>query len=101
MLDEIERVSLDAYTDVSNADMQAALRVFRAIEETAAFGVAKALYGDAHGGFGDLKIASIESGFPGVEQRSDGEDVVVEVEDLPLGRPLASGAIIPRPLRPR
>jgi len=25
-------VSLDAYTDVSRADMQAALRVFRAIE---------------------------------------------------------------------
>ena len=32
VLDEIERVSLDAYTGVSNADMQAALRVFRAIE---------------------------------------------------------------------
>jgi MarR family transcriptional regulator for hemolysin len=32
VLDEIERVSLDAYTDVSRADMQAALRVFRAIE---------------------------------------------------------------------
>ena len=27
----------------------------------------------------------------------EGEDVVVEVEDLPLGRPLASGAIIPKP----
>jgi hypothetical protein len=27
----------------------------------------------------------------------EGEDVVVEVEDLPFGRPLASGAIIPRP----
>jgi DNA-binding MarR family transcriptional regulator len=32
VLDEIERVSLDAYIGVSNADMQAALRVFRAIE---------------------------------------------------------------------
>jgi MarR family transcriptional regulator for hemolysin len=32
VLDEVERVSLDAYTDVSRADMQAALRVFRAIE---------------------------------------------------------------------
>jgi hypothetical protein len=27
----------------------------------------------------------------------DGDDIVVEVEDLPEGRPLASGAIIPRP----
>jgi hypothetical protein len=27
----------------------------------------------------------------------DGEDIIVEVEDLPEGRPLASGAIIPRP----
>jgi hypothetical protein len=27
----------------------------------------------------------------------DGEDVTVEIEDLPEGRPLASGAIIPRP----
>jgi hypothetical protein len=38
----------------------------------------------------------------------EGEDVLVEVEDLAMGRPLASGAIIPRPgpkgsiyLRPR
>jgi hypothetical protein len=30
-----------------------------------------------------------------VEQ--DGDDILVEVEDLPEGRPLASGAIIPRP----
>ena len=27
----------------------------------------------------------------------DGDDTIVEVEDLPEGRPLASGAIIPRP----
>jgi hypothetical protein len=27
----------------------------------------------------------------------DGDDIIVEVEDLPEGRPLASGAIIPRP----
>ena len=27
----------------------------------------------------------------------DGEDVIVEVEDLPFGRPLASGAVIPKP----
>jgi hypothetical protein len=27
----------------------------------------------------------------------DGDDIIVEVEDLPQGRPLASGAIIPRP----
>jgi hypothetical protein len=27
----------------------------------------------------------------------EGDDIVVEVEDLPQGRPLASGAIIPRP----
>jgi len=27
----------------------------------------------------------------------DGEDVILEVEDLPEGRPLASGAIIPKP----
>jgi DNA-binding MarR family transcriptional regulator len=33
VLAEIERVSLDAYQDVTNADMQAALRVFHAIEE--------------------------------------------------------------------
>jgi hypothetical protein len=26
----------------------------------------------------------------------DGEDIIVEIEDLPEGRPLASGAIIPR-----
>lgn len=32
VLDEIERISLAAYTDASRADMQAALRVFRAIE---------------------------------------------------------------------
>ena len=38
----------------------------------------------------------------------EGEDVVVEIEDLPQGRPLASGAIVPKPgpkgglyLRPR
>jgi hypothetical protein len=28
---------------------------------------------------------------------TEGDDIVVEVEDLPDGRPLASGAIIPRP----
>jgi hypothetical protein len=27
----------------------------------------------------------------------DGDDIIVEIEDLPEGRPLASGAIIPRP----
>jgi hypothetical protein len=27
----------------------------------------------------------------------DGDDIIIEVEDLPEGRPLASGAIIPRP----
>ncbi len=27
----------------------------------------------------------------------EGEDIVIEIEDLPEGRPLASGAIIPRP----
>ena len=32
VLDEIERVSLFAYRDAARADMQAALRVFRAIE---------------------------------------------------------------------
>jgi DNA-binding MarR family transcriptional regulator len=32
VLDEIERVSLFAYSDAAAADMQAALRVFRAIE---------------------------------------------------------------------
>jgi hypothetical protein len=31
----------------------------------------------------------------GVEQ--EGDDILVEVEDLPEGRPLASGAIIPKP----
>jgi DNA-binding MarR family transcriptional regulator len=33
VLTDIERVSLDAYRNVASADMQAALRVFRAIEE--------------------------------------------------------------------
>jgi len=28
---------------------------------------------------------------------TEGDDIIVEVEDLPQGRPLASGAIIPRP----
>jgi hypothetical protein len=32
----------------------------------------------------------------GVEQQ--GDDIYVEIEDLPEGRPLASGAIIPRPM---
>lgn len=32
VLDEVERVSLYAYSDAARADMQAALRVFRAIE---------------------------------------------------------------------
>jgi hypothetical protein len=27
----------------------------------------------------------------------DGEDIIVEIEDLAPGRPLASGAIVPRP----
>ena len=27
----------------------------------------------------------------------EGDDIIVEVEDLPMGRPLASGAIIPKP----
>jgi hypothetical protein len=53
----------------------------------------------------DARGVSCPSGDPDDRRRRpsisavdvEGEDVVVEVEDLPLGRPLASGAIIPKP----
>ena len=52
--------------------------VFRAVEESAAIGIAEAFDRETHGSFGDFEIAQIERGFIGVEQRGGSENLIVE-----------------------
>ena len=52
--------------------------VFRAIEESSAFGIAEAFHGKPHGTFSLFEVFRVERRFVGIEQGSRSEDLVIE-----------------------